>query len=215
MNSGVYAIRNVINGHRYVGSTGKLSIRWGQHKYELNKNNHFNSYLQNAWNKYGEKSFVYEVVERCDDNALMEREEFWINCLHSHKTEDGYNLCKTPRASRLGCKASPETVAKMKISLGGKNHPMWGKHLKLETRKKLSQLQLGVPKPNSGPKKKYKVISPEGIETEVFGLRKFCRDNNLIHSMFWRVVMGKQKEYRGWKTKWDGCRYVKTAVSAA
>jgi group I intron endonuclease len=199
MNSGIYAIRNIVNGKRYIGSTNKLSIRWGQHKYELKKNNHFNSYLQNSWNKYGEQNFVYDILECCPHNTLVDREGYWINTLSSYKDNNGYNLCRTPRASRLGCIASPETIAKMKISLGGENHPMWGKHLKKSTKEKLSKLQKGISKPTSGHRKKYSVITPMGDKIEIVGLRKFCREHDLIPSMFWRVVVGKQNEYNGWK----------------
>jgi group I intron endonuclease len=199
MNTGIYVITNTVNGKEYVGSTTKLHKRWGQHKTELKFNRHFNSLLQNAWNKYGESSFSYRIVENCDKDELLVREELWMIKLESHKKMGGYNLCEKPMASRLGCKASPETILKMSKSLSGTNHPMWGKHLKFSTKKKLRDLQLGIPKPNSGPKKRYKVISPLGKKVELFGLRKFCRENNLIHSMFWRVVVGKQKEYKGWK----------------
>jgi group I intron endonuclease len=200
MNFGIYAIRNIVNGRRYIGSTGKLSERWGQHRRELNRGTHFNSYLQNAWNKYGENSFAYEIVEECSSSALMNKEEYWIKNLQSYKDENGYNLCRTPRASRLGCKASPETIAKMKVSMGGKNHPNWGRKLSSQHVANMSKAMTGILKPNSGVKKKYTVINPDGMVVEVIGLRKFCRDNNLIHSMFWRVVTGKQKEYRGWRS---------------
>ena len=199
MNYGVYAIRNTSNGKCYVGSTGKLTIRWGQHKYDLTRGRHFNPHLQNAWNKYGEESFVYEVLEHCSKEDLLLREEQWITYLQSYKDANGYNLCKTPRASRLGCKASEKTIAKMKVALSGEKHPMWGKHLKDITRKKISKAQLGIAKPSSGAKKEYMLVSPTGNQTIVRGLREFCRTNNLPLSIMWRVVNGKKDEYKGWK----------------
>ena len=42
MNSGIYAIVNKNNKKRYIGSTCNLTKRWIQHKYQLNKNIHFN-----------------------------------------------------------------------------------------------------------------------------------------------------------------------------
>lgn len=200
MNAGIYAIKNVINEKRYIGSTSKLSKRWSQHKRELNRNVHFNSYLQNAWNKNGENSFVYEIIENCDENILMDREEFWIKSLHSYKDENGYNLCRTPRASRLGCKASTETIIKMSDALSGINHPNWGRKLSKTWKLNISKSQIGISKPNSGLKKKYSVITPMGEKIEFYGLRKFCRDNNLNVSMFYRVVYGIQEEYKGWKS---------------
>lgn len=201
MNIGIYAIRNIINGKRYVGSTGKLNERWGQHRADLNKGTHFNSYLQNAWKKYSASAFVYDIVERCSTKeGLLEREEYWIKELKSHCSQYGYNFCKKPRASRLGCKASPETIAKMKISLGGKNHPNWGRKLSKQHVKHMADAQRGISKPTSGKTKSYMILSPEKKVLEVNGLRKFCRNLGIPHAPMWRLLVGKQKEYNGWKS---------------
>lgn len=200
MNTGIYAIRNILNGKRYVGSTIKLSHRFYEHRRNLRKGTHFNPILQNAWDKHGENNFVYEIVEECKSQILLEREEFWIKELKSYKEECGYNICKKPRASRLGCKASIETIVKMKCSLSGEKHPMWGKHLKKETIQKIKELQTGVPKPTSGKRKEFVIISPNGEQIKFVGLRKFCRENKLIPSMLLRVITQKQKEYKGWKS---------------
>jgi group I intron endonuclease len=199
MNIGIYALRNIINGKRYIGSSSYLHDRFLEHRRGLRKGIHFNPYLQKAWNKYGEQNFVDEIIECCETSILLDREEFWIKELKSHTSENGYNMCKTPRASRLGCKASPETIARMKFSLSGEKHPMWGKHLKKETVQKLKDLQTGVSKPTSGKRKTFVVISPTGEKIEFTGLRKFCREHNINHSMLWRVLSGKQKEYNGWR----------------
>ena len=132
MNSGIYAIKNVINGRHYVGSSGNLIERWKQHKRSLNRNVHANPYLQNSWNKYGEDIFIFNVVEKCDPKFLIARETFWIKKLHSYKDDRGYNFSKFPMASRLGCKASPETIAKMRASLSGENHPNWHRKFSAE-----------------------------------------------------------------------------------
>ncbi len=198
MDSGIYEIRNIIDGKRYVGSSSRLKVRWNQHKTALNRNVHFNSLLQNAWNKHGERAFVYEVVESCPTEQLMDREAFWIVEHRSHKTEWGYNFCKTPRASRLGCKASPETLEKMKRSLSGKNHPLWGKKMTKRWIANMKRAVTGIPKPTSGKRGTFILKDPTGKVVEITGLREFCRRNGLVHSMLWRVARGKQKEYRGW-----------------
>lgn len=198
MTSGIYMIRNLVDDKKYVGSTGKLEIRWNQHKAALNRSIHFNSLLQRAWRKHGKENFVYEIIELCEKEVLLEREEYWIKEKKSHKSEHGYNFCKTPRASRLGCKASPETIAKMRASLSGKNHPLWGKKMSKRWISNMKKAVTGIPKPSSGRRGVFVMKDPSGKTVEIFGLRKFCRDNNLIHSMMWRVARGKQKEYRGW-----------------
>ena len=41
----------------------------------LCKNEHHNSHLQNAWNKYGEGNFIFEIIELCDirDQFVLEQ----------------------------------------------------------------------------------------------------------------------------------------------
>jgi hypothetical protein len=43
---------------------------------------HPNPKLQKAWNRHGEKSFIFEVLEVVEDLArLAEREQAWVNQL--------------------------------------------------------------------------------------------------------------------------------------
>lgn len=60
---GIYQIRNLINGKFYVGSTMRFERRWWDHQEKLRKGNHVNAHLQASWNKHGEESFVFEVLE--------------------------------------------------------------------------------------------------------------------------------------------------------
>ena len=197
----IYKIINKVDGKYYVGSSRDiLEFRWPKHKRQLINNNHPNDYLQNSWNKYGSESFKYEIIENCSIDILLQREEYWIQNLNSHKNGNGYNFTKTPRATRLGCKASDVTKKKMSLALGGKNHPNWRRKLSKSHVENIKKATLGIQKPNSGKKKIYSIISPIGDIIEINGLRKFCRNNNLNHSQLWRVVTGKQKEYKGWKS---------------
>ena len=55
--SGIYQIRNKINGKIYIGSSAdKKGIlqRWKQHVKDLKNNIHHNKHLQTAW-KYAEE----------------------------------------------------------------------------------------------------------------------------------------------------------------
>ena len=198
---GIYSIRNIINDKKYIGSTTNLKTRYTQHKSKLRHKKHCNLHLQNAWNKYGEKSFVYEILENCNIDVLLKREEFWIKKLNSHINKNGYNFSEKPRSSRLGCKASPETIIKMKIALGGKNHPNWGKKMSKKWIRRMIKSVTGIKKPNSGKKKEFIIIDKLSNEIKIVGIRKFCRDNNLSVSSIWRVISGKKLEYNGWKCK--------------
>ncbi len=61
---GIYSITCRTTGTSYIGSTTvSFKKRWRKHRQRLAHNYHENSYLQNAWNKYGESDFLFEVVE--------------------------------------------------------------------------------------------------------------------------------------------------------
>lgn len=85
-NKGIYKILNIVNNKFYIGSTNRIfGERWAQHKTELNKNKHKNSYLQNAYNKYGKESFIYiehEILNNIKNvNKIREREQYWVDNL--------------------------------------------------------------------------------------------------------------------------------------
>ena len=72
---GIYQIRNLKDNKIYVGSSVNIQFRFYEHKRFLKLNKHCNNHLQNAWNKYGESSFVFEIIELCDKALLKEHEQ--------------------------------------------------------------------------------------------------------------------------------------------
>jgi len=65
----IYQIRNITNDEYYVGQSQNYKRRTQAHKRELKKNIHHCIYLQNAWNKYGEENFQFEIIH---DNVPFE-----------------------------------------------------------------------------------------------------------------------------------------------
>ena len=109
--SGIYQIRNLVNGKVYVGSAVNLHIRRKTHLYDLRHQKHPNQKLQRAYNKYGEKSFIFEIIEIIEDKSkLVEREQFYIDNLNVIK--EGYNICPIA-GSQLGAKRSEESKKRM------------------------------------------------------------------------------------------------------
>lgn len=107
MTSGIYKITNKVNGHRYIGNSSNINTRWVKHISKLKFNKHHSRYLQHAWNKYGADAFEFTIIEQCETKRLIEREQFFLDTM---KPE--YNI--SPNASsRLGIKATPETIAKI------------------------------------------------------------------------------------------------------
>lgn len=65
--SGIYQIRNKVNGKVYIGSSVRVEQRISTHKRHLLLNKHSNQKLQLAYNKYGIDNFEYSVLEYiCD-----------------------------------------------------------------------------------------------------------------------------------------------------
>lgn len=78
---GIYKIVNTVNGHCYIGSSEQLEIRKLNHFYALRNGTHHSNYLQNAYNKYEEKSFNFEVIEHCKQEELEGKEQELIDQL--------------------------------------------------------------------------------------------------------------------------------------
>lgn len=158
--SGIYAIENVLNNKIYIGRASCLYNRIHQHKQKLKMDRHCNKYLQKSWNKYGESSFIFKIVEKCTREQLSEKEEYYINFYNSHLREFGYNIgsflngvvvvseetrLKISKA-RKGIVPIKALVEMKRLTLEGK-HPNLGKTPSLATRNKMSSSAKGrVPK---------------------------------------------------------------------
>ena len=79
---GVYQIRNLITGKVYIGSTTEsFNKRFSHHKYCLLNNKHKNSYLQNAWNKYSESNFIFEILEILNKEDCLIIEQKYLDLI--------------------------------------------------------------------------------------------------------------------------------------
>lgn len=113
LKTGVYAIRNLLNGKMYIGSAAvDFKQRWRGHRSNLRLNRHHSIHLQRAWNKYGEQYFEFIVLEYCTPLLCTTKEQKFIDTYRTANCRYGYN--RNPSAhSRLGIKATDETKAKI------------------------------------------------------------------------------------------------------
>lgn len=92
MGCGIYKIENLVNKKIYIGSSVNVNKRLNHHKSALKGNYHDNRYLQNSFNKYCEDNFVFELIEECDPNDLVSKENNHIDVFKSNNLDFGYNL---------------------------------------------------------------------------------------------------------------------------
>ena len=135
---GIYIIINKCNGKYYIGSSKDIYKRWNSHISDLRRKEHCNKHLQSAFNKYGEENFSMFLIEKCELNLLLQKEEYWINKLQSHI--HGYNIQQNPVRPLLGKKLSEETKRKLSISKIGNKNPMYGREVSQEQKEKMSLL---------------------------------------------------------------------------
>lgn len=133
----VYCIENTIDNKKYIGQTVNPSVRKRQHFLALKKGKHPNPYMQNAYNKYGKKSFLFKVLIYCEPFELTKYEQTVVNSISS---ESLYNLClECVDNPMLGKKHSEETKKKMSEEKVSENNPMYGKKHSEQTKALMSK----------------------------------------------------------------------------
>lgn len=78
----IYKIINKINNRIYIGSTKNFRTRTTSHLNMLRNNKHSSKLLQQDYNKFGEESLEFEIIERCDFDDLKSREQHYIDLLN-------------------------------------------------------------------------------------------------------------------------------------
>jgi group I intron endonuclease len=141
--TGIYMIYNNISKKSYIGSAVNIykrifgSSSWS-HLKALTENRHINIHLQNAYNKHGVSVFSFRILEICNKESLLIREQFYLDSLlHAQNPlkfrKKAYNICPTA-GSPLGRKMSTNTKTKLSKSKLGIKNPMYGKKGSLHPR---------------------------------------------------------------------------------
>ncbi len=145
MATGIYTITNTVNGKMYVGFSIDVEKRWKTHIMQLNAKEHNNTRLQRAWNKYGGKSFEFELLVECANKFLRSEENYWCNLLDTHNKIYGYNIQPTsPYGNPLH---SLETKQKIAIATIGhtRNLGRVANKERVEKLRKTKQESMGIP----------------------------------------------------------------------
>ena len=143
---GIYSLTNIINNKRIIGQSRNISNRWSNYKCLLRKNKYANPYLQNAWNKYGEENFKFEILLICSIENLDKEEIRLIKEYNSLDRKFGYNL-------EIGGNShthSEETRKRISDAVSGEKNHFYGKHHSEEHKRKISESSKGEKSWNYG-----------------------------------------------------------------
>jgi len=164
---GVYQITNKTNGHRYVGSSKNIQVRFGSHVSKLKRGKHENSHLQHAWDKYGKDKFEFKVLLLCSEKdrfiyeqKLLDSDSYEYNIEKYAQSFPGMQFTDEHRKnislSRIGMKLSEEHKRNIGLGLKGKytgeKNSMYGKKHSKETLELLSKKLSGENHPLYGTK---------------------------------------------------------------
>jgi len=116
LKSGIYKIVNIINNQIYIGSSSNLYQRKHQHFSKLKHNKHSNQHLQNSYNKHKKDNFKFIVLERCNIENLLIKEQLYLDTNDCH-----YNKRIIAESNR-GWKMSQETKNKISKSNTGRTN---------------------------------------------------------------------------------------------
>ncbi len=215
----IYRILNLVNGHFYIGSSIRGQHRILDHMKQLRGDRHSNSYLQNAYNKYGKHNFSYDILFFCKKEDITRRELFDLEQQYIDGYKPQYNIIKKvscPNYPSSGEKHAKEYIVKYKdesefviknlkrfsrenglnnasvskVVKGEYAHTKdWQIRRKNETKFKHVNVR----------KKSWLVTDPNGRSHEILGLSTFCIQNNLIPKCMRSVAMGECSHHKGWK----------------
>ena len=90
----VYKIECLVNRRVYIGCTKrKFKQRCNEHKNLLRQNKHYNSYLQEDYNKYGLNSFTFSQIDFCTTRLqALQQETYWIKYYGGINSMSTYNM---------------------------------------------------------------------------------------------------------------------------
>ena len=187
--SGIYKITNLIDGKFYIGRSSNLKSRKSKHKTKIS-----NTIISRAIQKYGHDNFIFEVLEYCDIEYLISKEQYYLDLLIPFGN-NGYNILKDSRnGGWFG--STHSDVTKRKMSDKKRGCIPWNKNdvqkCNIETRKLMSKNRIGEGNPFYG--KSHSVESKNKISTKATG-----RD----HSYEYKPVLQLDKITKEVIKEWD------------
>jgi len=147
----IYKITNITNSKTYIGQTVQKNpkMRWYAHLADARRGK--KSYLLDSIRKYGQESFVWEIIDTAESiEDLNIKEDYWLNYYRDqgivvyNNREAGGNKTHSPESIKRMRDAQKLRHATTKVG-GWKRRdggPMKGKKHNQETKEKMSTARL-------------------------------------------------------------------------
>jgi group I intron endonuclease len=186
--AGIYSVANNVTHKVYVGSSVNVLKRIREHIWALKRGDHPNRHLQSAWNKYGEHSFEFSVLEHCSIRWLAKREQWWIEELQSNGV-NGYNLQHAKRG-KYPC----PNVDGHKI--------YWDNLSEDEKSERVKHLVEPINRKGNSKRLLYRWRDPEFRAKRIAGLNRGREktNSNPTDKMLSALSAGRSKALKRWKT---------------
>ena len=199
---GIYKITNKLNNKYYVGSSTNMKLRVYNHFRKLRHGIHENSHLQNAWNKYGETCFEFQVVETVEKCNLLKTEQLYLD-VALKELQTCYNqnfIAGCGPGIKRGTKFSDSHIDNLRKSHMGQI--AWNRGHTKESNISIKNMSISkTGRVRNDVAKTYTFIDPFSIVIQIHNLRQFCLKNDLVCSIMRDIHRGtrKCKIYKGYK----------------
>ena len=147
--TGIYIIKNKIDNRCYIGSAININVRWKRHIRDLINNKHHSIHLQRFINKHGIDSIFFEILEECNKDSLLIKEQYYLE-----NSDSSFNVCKIA-GSCIGIQRPQDFKDRISILTKGINNPTYGLERTPEWRDKIRQANKGQKSWNKGRKGVY------------------------------------------------------------
>ena len=181
MKSGIYLLKNKINGKVYIGQATDLHRRKSSYQYPSVHARQRRPIIH-AIKKYGWNNFNFSILEACPLTELNAKEIHWINQYQSTNREKGYNIS-------AGGNVFQNIYA-------GENNPFFGQHHSEETKSVLS-LKAKI---RFQDKDNHPFTGKKHTQSTIEKFKKINRDYSKI------PILQLDKETRSIIRRWDSAR---------
>jgi len=210
----IYKATNKVTGKSYIGqSKTTLCRRLSSHKYSCLTSKK-KTIFYDAIRSYGWDAFDWKVILVCEDADLDYYEIETISCYKTLDRDFGYN---DDGGGNVGKYRNPSNWSGEKNGNYGKS-PNENQKRGLELGREWQRDNRDIVSnnfrklwsdPNYAERMKNRktktcrkwVLLKDSIEIVVENMSKFCKDNNLNKSMFYHILNGKIKSYKGYSVK--------------